>query len=288
MQVSHLGAVFRRLEEFEVGRLLVGQRQVEAVAKFDQRRIVQLLLAVRGHLALAGRAHAVALLGVRQDHGGLAAVRGGRGVGGVDLHQVVAAALQAVDLLVGHALRQALELLVLAEEVVAVEAAVLGGEGLHLAVHRVGEGAGQGAGAVAGEQAVPVAAPHQLDHVPAGAAEQLLQLVDDAAVAAHRAVEPLQVAVDHPDQVVQLLARGERQRAHALGLVHLAVAEHAPDFAAFAVEQVAVREVAHEARVVDRADRADAHGAGGELPEVRHQPGMRIAGEAARAICAAP
>jgi hypothetical protein len=52
----------------------------------------------------------------------------------VDLHQVVAAALQAVDLLVGEALRQRGELRVLAEEVVAVVAAVLGGEGLELAV----------------------------------------------------------------------------------------------------------------------------------------------------------
>jgi hypothetical protein len=33
--------------------LLVGDRQVEAVAEFQQRRLVQLLLAVRGHLALA-------------------------------------------------------------------------------------------------------------------------------------------------------------------------------------------------------------------------------------------
>ena len=154
-----------------------------------------------------------------------------RGVGGVDLDDVVAAALEAVDLLVGHALRQARQLLVLAKEVVAVEAAVLGGKGLHLAVHRVGKGPDQRPGDVARKQAVPVAAPDQFDDVPAGAAEQLFQFVDDAAVAAHRAVQALQVAVDHPDQVVQPLARGQRQRAHALGLVHLAVAKHAPHLA---------------------------------------------------------
>ena len=38
----------------------------------------------------------------------------------------------------------------------------------------------QRAAAVAREQAVPVAAPDQLDHLPARTAEQLLQLVDDA------------------------------------------------------------------------------------------------------------
>ena len=44
-----------------------------------------------------------------------------------------------------------------------------------------------------------------------------------------------------------------------------------------AVQQLAVGEVAHEARVVDRADRADAHRAGRELPEVGHQPRVRVA-----------
>jgi hypothetical protein len=45
-----------------------------------------------------------------------------------------------------------------------------------------------------------------------------------------RTVEPLQIAVDHEDQVVELLAHGHRDRAHRLGLVRLAVAEEAPDF----------------------------------------------------------
>ncbi len=239
---------------------------------------------MRGHAALARRAHAVALLGVGQDHRRLAAVLRRRGIGGVDLHQVVAAALEPVDLFVGHALREPREVLVLAEEVVAVEASVLGREGLHLPVDGVREGAHQRMRGVAREQAVPVAAPQQLDHIPARAAEQLLQFVDDAAVAAHRTVQALQVAVDHPHQVVQLLARGERQRAGALGLVHLAVAEHAPHLAAAAIEQAAVRQVVHEARVVDRTDGPQPHGPRGELPEVRHQPGMRIAGKPARAV----
>jgi O-acetyl-ADP-ribose deacetylase (regulator of RNase III) len=98
---------------------------------------------VRGHLALARLAHAVALLGVGQDHRGLALVRAGGRVGGVDLHQVVAAALEAVDLLVRHTLGQRGQFGVLAEEVVAVEAPVLGGEGLHLAIHRAFERAHQ-------------------------------------------------------------------------------------------------------------------------------------------------
>ena len=71
-------------------------------------------------------------------------------------------------------------------------------------------------------------APHDLDDVPAGAAEQALELLDDLAVAAHRAVEALQVAVDDEDQVVELFPAGERHAGEALGLVHLAVAGEAP------------------------------------------------------------
>jgi hypothetical protein len=284
VHVLHLGAVGRGFVEGQVFGLLVRQRQVKAVAEFDQVFAVEFFLRMRGHLALAGAAHAVAFFGVRQDHGGLALVVGRRGISGVDLHQVVAAAFEAVDLLVRHALGQAREFFALAEEVVAVKAPVFGGKGLHLAVHRLRKRLRQGARQVARKEAVPVAAPDQFDDVPAGAGKQLFELVDDAAVAAHRAVQALQVAVDDPDHVVQPFARGQRQRAHGFGLVHLAVAEHAPDLAARAVEQTAVREVAHEARVVDRADRAYAHGAGRELPEVRHQIRVRIAAQALRAL----
>ncbi len=58
-----------------------------------------------------------------------------------------------------------------------------------------------------------------LDHVPAGAAERRFQFLNDAAVAAHRPVQPLQVAVDHEDQIVELLARSQRQRAQRFRLI---------------------------------------------------------------------
>ena len=282
-QVLHLGAVVARLVEGERGRLLVGQRQVEAIAEFEQVALVEFFLAVRGHPALGRNAHPVALLGVRQDDGGLTVMAGRRCIRRMNLHQIVPAALQAVDLLVGHPLRQPRQFFVLAEEVVAVETAVLGGKGLHLAVDGVGKRAGQRAAAVAGEQPVPVAAPDQLDDIPAGAGEKPFQFVDDAAIAAHRAVQALQVAVDDPHQVVQALARGERQRAHRFGLVHFAVAEDTPHLALRAVLQLAVGEVAHEPRVIDRTDRTDPHRPGGKLPEVGHQPRMRIARQPARA-----
>src|SRR5262249_57421169 len=126
------------------------------------------------------------------------------------------------------------------------------------------------------QQRVPVAAPDDLDAVPAGAAEDRLQLLNDLAVATHWAVEALQVAVDDKDQVVELLARGEVQGAKRLGLVALAVADKCPDVSLAGLLESAVFEVAIEAGLVDRQDLPQAHRHGRELPEVRHQPRVRV------------
>ena len=123
-------------------------------------------------------------------------------------------------------------------------------------------------------------APQALDDVPAGAAEVGLELLDDLAVAAHGAVEPLQVAVDDEDQVVEPLASGERDRAERLRLVHLAVAAEHPDLARLRVGEAAAMQVAQEARLIDRHQRPEAHRHRGKLPEVGHQPGMRIGRQA--------
>src|ERR1700737_4497826 len=78
------------------------------------------------------------------------------------------------------------------------------------------------------EQLVPAGTPHHLDDIPAGAAEYALEFLDDLAVAAHRSVEPLQVAVDDEDQVVETLASTERNRAQRFRFVALAVAQKRP------------------------------------------------------------
>ena len=103
MQVLHLRAVGAGLVEAQLRHVLVRERQREAVAECEQRLVVELLLLVGAHLALAPVAHAVALLGLREDHRGLALVLARRVVGGIDLHRVVAAAAQAVDVVVAHA-----------------------------------------------------------------------------------------------------------------------------------------------------------------------------------------
>jgi hypothetical protein len=93
------------------------------------------------------------------------------------------------------------------------------------------------------EQRIPVGTPDDLDDVPAGAAEVGFELLDDLAVAAHRAVEPLQVAVHDEDEVVELLARGERHRAERFGLVHLAVADEAQTLRPLGLDDAAVVQV---------------------------------------------
>src|SRR5690606_12920322 len=98
---------------------------------------------------------------------------------------------------------------------------------------------------------------------------------------AHRAVQPLQVAVDHEHQVVEALAAGDADRAEGFRLVGFAVAEEAPDLAVGLLHQTARLEVLRAAGRVDRRQRAEAHAHGRGLPDVLHQPRVRIAADAA-------
>jgi len=214
---------------------------------------------MRGHLALPGAAHAIAFFSVRQNHGGLTLVAGGCGVGCMDFYQVMATAFEPVNLIVCHALCKACQFFVLAKKSVAVKPAIFGCKGLHLAINRVGKSLGQCPGDIARKQAVPVAAPHQLDDVPASPCKQFFKFVNDAAVAAYRPVKPLKVAVNDPDHVVEPFTRSKRQGAHGLWLIHLTIAKYPPNFSGGTIQQPPVRQVAHEARVVDRADGAYAH-----------------------------
>ena len=232
--VLDLGGVGARVVERRAAGLLVGllevavaDRQVEPVAELLEVREGQLLHLVGGVLALQ-RVDRPALDGVGEDHRRLAGVLG-RGVeGGVHLAVVVATARQLLDLRVRHVLDHLAQARVAAEEVLADVGAVLGGVGLELPVGRGVHPVDQDAVDVLGEQGVPLAAPDDLDDVPAGAAEVGLELLDDLAVAGDRAVELLQVAVDDPGEVVELLARGDADRAERLGLGHLAVAHEGP------------------------------------------------------------
>jgi len=81
-------------------------------------------------------------------------------------------------------------------------------------------------------------------------------------------------------EVVELLARRETDRAERLDLVHLAVAEEGPHVRGRRVGEPTGVQVAVEPRLVDGADRAQAHRHGRELPELRHEPRVRVGRQA--------
>ncbi len=118
-----------------------------------------------------------------------------------------------------------------AEEVLAQVGARLDGVLLILPVDDLAHPLGEQALVVGRQERIPVAAPQHLDDVPAGAAEDRLEVLHDLPVAAHRTIETLQVAVDDEDQVVELLARREADRTERFGLVGLTVAEKRPHLA---------------------------------------------------------
>ncbi len=194
--------------------------------------VIQLFLLVSDVLAFAGFAEAVALDGLGQNDGGRTLVFDGGFVGGVDFDGIVTAQTHAGELLVGKMLDHLEQAGIGAEEVLPEVSAALDEIFLVLAVADLAHALDQQAVAIVLDEAVPIAAPDDFDDIPAGAAEDGFQFLNDLAVAAHRAVETLQVAVDDEDQIVETLARSQRDGAERFGFVHFAVAEEGPDFSA--------------------------------------------------------
>ena len=287
-QIGTLPAMLVGKIEGGSGRLLVGDGDIEPRAEGDQLVLVELLLLVGDVLAFARLSQAVALDRLCQDHRGRAAMVYRRLEGRVHLGRIVAAPVQLAQFVVRVVLDQIQEARIGAEEVLADVGARLDGVLLVLAVDGLLHAPAQQSVAVRRQQRVPVGAPDYLDHVPAGAAEGGLKLLDDLAVAAHRPVEALQVAVDHEDQIVQPLAGRQSDRTHRLRFVHLAVAQEGPDLLLVGLLDPAILQVAVEPRLVDRLDGAQAHGDGREGPEVRHQPRMRVGRQAAAGRQLAP
>ena len=247
----------------------------------EQFQLVELLLLVSDISPLTGLSKPVPFDRLSQDDGGRALVLDGGLVRGVDLDGVVPAPPQFLDLLVGPVLDQVQQTRVLAEEVLAD--VIAGGSRvlLVLAVRDLLHPFGEQTLFVRGEQRVPVRAPDHLDDVPPGAGEDRFELLDDLGVAADRAVEPLQVAVDDEDQVVEVLPHGHGDGAETLGLVHLAVAEESPDLLIGRLLEPPVLQVSIESGLVDRHDRRQAHGDGRKFPKAGHEPGMGIGRQAA-------
>ena len=174
----------------------------------------QLLHLVGGVAPREVRPQGVALDRLGQDDRRLAVVVHRRLIGRIHLVVVEAAPLELPpDVLVGPVRHHRPGARVLTEEVLPHIAAIVGAEGLVVAVGGLVHQVHQGAVVIYLDQRVPPSAPDDLDDVPAGTAEGRLQLLDDLAVAADRTVEPLQVAVDHEGEVVELIIGRDLQEA---------------------------------------------------------------------------
>ena len=274
--------------EGRILQFLVRDGDPEARAEHAQFVFVQLFLLVRDVLAFTRLAQSVTFDGLGQNDGGRAFVFGGGFVSRVHFDGIVTAQPHAGELFVGKMLHHLQQAGIAAEQVVPEVGAALDEIFLILAVRDLAHALDQDSVTVVGDEVVPVAAPDDLDHVPAGAAEDRFQFLNDLAVAAHRSIQALQVAVDHKDQVVQPLARGQRDGTQGLRLVHLAVAQERPDPAARGFLQSAIFQIANEPRLVNGLDRSQSHRDRGKFPEVRHQPGMRIRRQAAAGFQFAP
>ncbi len=202
-------------------------------------------------------------------------------VGRIDFVRIVAAAIQAPDVVVGQVAHHLERLRIFAEEMLARIGATEGLAGLVFAVDGFHHQLAQQTLAVVREQRIPVTAPDHLEHVPVGAAEHAFEFLDDLAVATHRAIQTLQIAIYHKDQIVQFFAAGQRDRAERFGFVGFAVADEAPDLAVGLGNQAAMFQVLHEMRLVDRLQRTQTHRHRRHLPVIRHQPRMRIRTQAA-------
>ena len=190
-----------------------GNRDSEARAEHAQLFFVELLLLVRDVFAFAGFAQSVALDGLGKNDGGPAFVFHGGFVGCVNLDGIVPAQTHARKLVVGKMLDHLQQARIGAKEVLAEVGAALDEILLVLPVGDFAQTAHQDAIAIVADEVVPVTAPDDFDDVPPGTAEDRFQFLNDLAVAAHRTVQALQVAINNENQIVELLARGQRDRA---------------------------------------------------------------------------
>src|SRR5690348_4038037 len=152
---------------------------------------------------------------------------------------------------------------------------------LILPVHNFAHALDEESLAIFFEQRIPIAAPKNLDDVPSCAAKDRFEFLNDLAVSAHRPIQPLQIAVDDEDQIVELFAGSESYGPQRFRLIGFAIADESPNLAVRSFFQPAILEITTESRLVDGHDRTQSHRHRGKFPEIGHEPGMRIGGKAA-------
>ena len=86
-----------------------------------------------------------------------------------------------------------------------------------------------------------------------------LEFLDDLSIAAHRAVQALQIAVDDESQIVEVFARCERQATDRLRFIHFPIAKNTPHVPPVGVLETPMIEIAHESGLINGIDWTDAH-----------------------------
>ena len=147
---------------------------------------------------------------------------------GVNLDRIVASKAHLGQLLIAQVLHHFEQTRIGAEEILPEVRATGDKIFLILPVRDLAHALHEQAIAILGDQRVPIAAPNDLDDVPASAAEIGFQLLNDFSVAAHRTVQALEIAIDDEDQVVELFAGRQGDSAQGFGLVGFAVAKEGP------------------------------------------------------------
>src|SRR5262249_7379469 len=121
------------------------------------------------------------------------------------------------------------------------------------------------------EERIPIGAPYYLDDVPARTTEQCLQLLDDLTVAADRAVETLEIAIYYPDQIIQVFSAGQGQCSRGFRLIHLSIADEAPNFGFFAAQKAREGKIGGGGGLKKGTCRGQSQGIGWEMPKNRRE-----------------
>ncbi len=231
--------------------------------------------------SLTGFTQPVTFDGFGQDDRGCPLVVYGSVIGRIHLLGIVSASQHFLQLGVAQVVHEFQQFRVFAKKAFANVTAWLGGIFLILAIHGFFHALDEQALVIGFKQRIPIRTPDDLDHIPSRAPEGRFQLLDDLPVATHRTVQALEVAVDHPHQVVELLARGQGERTERFGFIGLAIPHKTPDFGFLSAGQAPGTQIPVKTRLVNGHERPQPHGHRGKLPEARHQVGMRIRGQPA-------
>lgn len=202
----------------------------------------------------------------------------GRAVCGVNFLRVMAAPQQLANLVIGQMIDHFQKPRIFAKKMFAGIASGLDRILLVVAIYCLFHPLYQHPVFVRSEQRIPIRSPDNFDNIPSSAPKSRFQLLNDLAIASHRAIETLQVAVDYPDEIVQIFPACQGECSRRFRLIHFAIADKTPNPGFFRTEKAATLEVTIEARLIYGHDRRESHGHGGKLPKVWNQIRVRIGG----------